>query len=347
MAGRRHQGHGRPGPPRGTTHTCLPVGYPSGGSTGTAEPAMGNLHVQPGGRAHRRLRPRAPAGTRSRSPRSRLHSHDRQGATGGRTPRTLASGPPEGQRQGSEAGSVAGGGAPRRPRAPTGGPDHGVQLATSLPRPAVEGQARPPNRRHALARVAAGRRATRRHQESGTRSRDTSPRCGGPGPRVGATHGSTGQPAFRPSTGGRHPKVGAALPGAGGHGANEMPPVCRQVLHKRGEGGTPGVARSACRRPGGRQGGGLPHPTREGTEVPVACPVRPALHAPGGRPRRRRGGGTRSGPRGWRSSPTRIHPRGTGPPGPCGPRWERAPHTPWIRHDQETWLLQRTQRQCR
>ena len=113
MAGRRHQGHGCPGPPRGTNHARPPGGYPRGGSTGTAEPAMGSLHVQPGGRAHRRLRPRARAGTRSRSPRSRLHSHDRQGATGGQTLRPPATGPPKGRRQGSEVGSVAGGGAPR------------------------------------------------------------------------------------------------------------------------------------------------------------------------------------------------------------------------------------------
>ena len=40
-------------------------------------------------------------------------------------------------------------------------------------------------------------------------------------------------------------------------------------------------------------------------------------------------------------------PRDWPPWPPCGPRWERAPHTPWPRHTQETWLLQRTQRQCR
>ena len=68
--------------------------------------------------------------------------------------------------------------------------------------------------------------------------------------------------------------------------------------------------------PGGRQGGGLPHPPREGTEVPVARPVRPAPPASGRQPRRRQGGGTLGGPRGGRCSPTRIHPRGTGPPGP-------------------------------
>ena len=55
VAGRRHQGHGRPGPPRGANHARPPGGYPGGGPTGTAEPAVGGLHVQPGGRAHRRL----------------------------------------------------------------------------------------------------------------------------------------------------------------------------------------------------------------------------------------------------------------------------------------------------
>ena len=96
-------------------------------------------------------------------------------------------------------------GAPGRPRAPAGGPDHSVPLATSLPRPAMEGQTRPPNRLHALANVAASRRAVRCHPESRARARDTSPRCGGPGPRAGATHGSTGQPVSRTSDGGRHP----------------------------------------------------------------------------------------------------------------------------------------------
>ena len=178
----------------------------------------------------------------------------------------------------------------------------------------MEAQAGLPNRLHALARVAAGRGAARRHPESGTCARDTSPRCGCPGSRASATRGSAGQPALRPSAGGRHPEVGAAPPGTGGHGANEMPPMCRQVLHKRGDAGTPGVARGARRRPGGREGGGLPHPPGEGTEVPVACPVRPAPPAPGGQPRRRRGGGAPSGPGGSRCSPTRIQPCGTGPP---------------------------------
>ena len=49
MAGRRHQGHVRPGPPRGANHERPPGGYPSGGSTGTAEPAVGGLHDQPDG----------------------------------------------------------------------------------------------------------------------------------------------------------------------------------------------------------------------------------------------------------------------------------------------------------
>ena len=61
-----------------------------------------------------------------------------------------------------------------------------------------------------------------------------------------------------------------------------------QVLHKRGNAGTPGVARGARCSPGGRQGGDREHPARKGTEVPMARPVRPAPPAPGGRPRRRR-----------------------------------------------------------
>ena len=159
MARRRHQGHGRPGPPRVANHACPPGGYPPGSPTGTAEPAVGLLHVQSGGRADRRLRPRAPAGARGRNLRGGLHTHDRQGAARGRAPRPPAPGPSEGQCQGSKAGGVAGSGAPRRPGAPAGGPNHGIPLATGLPRPAMEGQGRPANQRHALARVAAGRRA--------------------------------------------------------------------------------------------------------------------------------------------------------------------------------------------
>ena len=155
-------------------------------------------------------------------------------------------------------------------------------------RPATEGQTRPPNRLHALANVVASRRAARCHPGSRARARDTSPRCGGPGPHTGATHGATGQPALRTSGGGRHPEVGAAPPGAEGHGADEMPPVCRQVLHKRGNAGTPGVPRGARCSPGGRQGGGLQHPARESREVHMAPPVCPAPPAPGSRPRRRR-----------------------------------------------------------
>ena len=86
---------------------------------------------------------------------------------------------------------------------------------------------------------------------------------------------------FNPAPKGTIQKLGAAPPGAGGHRGNEMPSACRQVLHKRGDAGTPGVASGARRRPGGRQGGGLPQPPREGTEVPVACPVRLAPPAPG------------------------------------------------------------------
>ena len=198
----------------------------------------------------------------------------------------LLEGQAGGQRPGGEAGSVAGSRAPRRPGAPAGGPDRGVPLATGLPRPAMEGQARPPNRLHALANVAASRRAARCHPRSRARARDAGPRCGGPGPHAGTTHGAAGQPALRTSGAGRHSEVGAAPPGARGHGADEMPPVCGQVLHQRGNAGTPGVARGARCGPGGRQGGGHQHPAGESTEVPMARPVHPAPPAPGSRPRR-------------------------------------------------------------
>ena len=86
---------------------------------------------------------------------------------------------------------------------------------------------------------------------------------------------------FEPATEGAIRKSVPLPPGARGHGTNGIPPLCRQVLHKRGNAGTPGVARSARCSPGRRQGGGLQHPAREGTEVPMASPVRPAPPAPG------------------------------------------------------------------
>ena len=69
-------------------------------------------------------------------------------------------------------------------------------------------------------------------------------------------------------------------------------------------------------------------------------PKRPAMR----RARRRRP----ERPRGLAVQPNKDpSPRDWPPWPPCGPRWERAPHTPWPHHTQETWLLQRTQRQCR
>ena len=49
-------------------------------------------------------------------------------------------------------------------------------------------------------------------------------------------------------------EVRAAPPGARGHGADEMPPVCRQVLHQRGNAGTPDVARVHAAAPADDKG---------------------------------------------------------------------------------------------
>ena len=194
---------------------------------------MGGLHVQPGVRAHRRLRPRAPAGARSHGPRGRLYPHDRQGATGGRTPCPPAPGQAEGPRLGGEAGGVAGSGAPRRPRAPAGGPDHSVPLATGLPRPAMEGQTRPSNRLHALANVAASRRAGRCHPESRARARDTSPGCGGPGPRAGPHTVPLANLPFEPATEGSIRKS-VPLPPARGATEPTKCPLCADKYYTSG-----------------------------------------------------------------------------------------------------------------
>ena len=60
-----------------------PSRHPHGGATRTADPEVGGLHVLPGGRAYRRLRPKTSAGARGRDPRSGLRPRDRQGAAEG------------------------------------------------------------------------------------------------------------------------------------------------------------------------------------------------------------------------------------------------------------------------
>ena len=217
----------------GANHARPPGGYPSGGPTATAEPTVGGLHDQPGGRAHCRLRPRAPAGARSRSPVGGLYPHDRQDATGGRTPRPPAPGPAEGQRPGSEAGGVAGRGAPCRPRAPAGGPNHSVPLATSLPRPAMGGQTRPPNRLHALASLAAGRHAARCRPESRARDHNTSPDAAAPGRALAPHTVPLANLPFEPATEGAIRKS-VPLPPARGATEPTKCPLCADKYYTSG-----------------------------------------------------------------------------------------------------------------
>ena len=87
-------------------------------------------------------------------------------------------------------------------------------------------------------------------------------------------------------------------------------------------------------------GGGLRHPPGLDTEIPVACPVRPAPLPSGGRPRGGPVGGRGGigrGPGGGRCSPSGFHPRETGPPvnppgsglpTPHGPGTPRIPGCP-------------------
>ena len=97
-------------------------------------------------------------------------------------------------------------------------------------------------------------RAARCRPRPLARARDASPRCGGPGPHAGTTHGAASQPTLRTSGGGRHSEVGAAPPAREGPTEPTKCPLCGgQVLHQRGDAGTPGVARGARCGPGGRQ----------------------------------------------------------------------------------------------
>ena len=80
-----------------------------------------------------------------------------------------------------------------------GGTDHGIPLAPGLPQPAVERQARPPNRRHTPARVATGRRKARHRPRARTRTHGEGSQRVGPRPRAGAARDATGQNTFRSS----------------------------------------------------------------------------------------------------------------------------------------------------
>ena len=173
------------------------------------------------------------------------------------------------------------------------------------------------------------------------------PSMHGPGPRAGAAHGSAGQPTLQLGARGRHPQVGAAPSGKGGHRTHEMPPMCGKVLHKRGNAGTPGVAHSARCWPSGRRRR-PPTSSRGRHGDPYGMPRMPSAPPPK-RPAARR-------PR-WRKTrhPTRLRQRAVQPvrgPSPRkwpprGPPWERAPHIPWPRHHPGTWLPQLTPRRCR
>ena len=138
---------------------------------------------------------------------------------------------------------------------------------------------------------------------------------------------SAGQGSLSTRRGWRNPQVGAAPSGKGGNKTHEMPPMCRQDLHKPGDAGTPGVARGAFCRPGRRQGGHLPYHPGTGMEVPVARPVRQALPPhPGSQQRSSPGAETGGGQRGSRGAvlqPTSGPSLWAWPP--CGPPWEELP----------------------
>ena len=166
-----------------------------------------------------------------------------------------------------------------------------------------------------------------------------------PAPLAGAAHGSAGQPTLRPGAAGRHLQVGAAPSGKGGHGTQELPLMCGQVLHKRGMlkhlawhavlAAAPAEDKEAASHV--LQG----RARRSQWHVPYAQrpppQERPARWRPRGRKRRHP---TR--PR----EPAVQFIRGPSPRAwpPCGPLWERAPQTPWPRHTPGTWLSQQTHR---
>ena len=114
-------------------------------------------------------------------------------------------------------------------------------------------------------------------------------------------------------------------------------PYVRSSTTQGGDAGTPGVARGACRRPSGRQGGGLPHPPGGGgTEMPVARPCTPSAPPPKRaatqRPRGRKGRHPKRPGEPTVQPTVDPSPRDWPPWPPSGPPSERAPHTRRPRH---------------
>ena len=103
------------------------------------------------------------------------------------------------------------------------------------------------------------------------------------------------------------------------------------------------MARGACSRPCRRQGGGLPHPPREGATIPwhapyAQCPPPPPSARQRGGPEGGRGcghcppirgaGTGRHKRRGKRCGPPKIHSPGAGRDPPLGPPGGRVPGPP-------------------
>ena len=117
--------------------------------------------------------------------------------------------------------------------APAGGPDHSVPLATSLPRPAIEGAN--PTAKSAPRTGKRGCKQTRSAMPSGVsgpRPRHE-PSMRRPRAARWPTHGSTGQPALRTSNEGRHPEVSALHPARGATEPTKCP-LCADKYYTSG-----------------------------------------------------------------------------------------------------------------
>ena len=208
-------------------------------------------------------------------------------------------------------------------------------MATSLPRPAMEGHTRPPNRLHALASVAAGRRTARCRPESPARARDTSPRCGVTGCALAPHTVPVANLLFEPATEGA---IGKSVPLPPARGATEPTkcPLCADKYYTSGAMQEHLAWRAVH--------AAAPVDDKEAaSNILQGRARRSPWHAPYARrpqPQERpRGPAVRTNkgpsPRGW-------------PPWPlCGPRSEQALRTPWPRRTQEPWLHRRIQRRCR
>ena len=210
----------------------------------------------------------------------------------------------------------------------------------------MEGQARPPNRRHALAKVVTSRCAA--HHRSGPRARARSegPRPVGPG-RALAQH--TIRPANLPFDPAPESSIHKSVPLAPARGATDPTkcPLCAEKFHTSG-------AMMEHLEWHAVHAAATPEDKEAATQILQGQAQRSPWHAPyAQRPPPQRRNATRRPQKGGETQPGGLAVRPTRDPSLrgwpllcCEPPMGRAPRTPWARHPAGTWRPSGTPRRC-